>query len=429
MCIMKRVIITVLLGLSLFGCSFSEVESEPKNVVVQSLTDPCEPGATACEDSSLRTCLSNGTWSDPIACPSPEDPNLHQVGACLSNTCTVQCATNYDDCEPSQNGCESNLQITANHCGSCSRDCLDGPCSSAICQPVELTSGAWAIHRLALDESYIYWTEPLYTTGTVVRMPKSGGSPTILADGQPNARWITIANNKLYWTTTNIVNGFYKGSVQSMAMEGGTVTTIISGVNSLGGYANPVAIGANYVYWLDNYNIRKAPLTGGSTTTIWYGGYPSGFIASIVATPTYVYWGISDPVDSVKRAAVSNGVVSDVATNQENPYTLFVLDPYLYRVNTGTGYPYNGNISRTNMNTLVSETITTNETTPVQITSDGVYAYWTSGSGGSILRKAPVTGGSVETVTVSANGVRANIVVDGPYLYWTVNEQVVRVAK
>jgi hypothetical protein len=52
--------------------------------------------------------------------------------------------------------------------------------------------------NLAFDDKYVYWTDPA-AVGTIVRVPKSGGTPTIIArDAYPLA--IAVDANAVYWS-------------------------------------------------------------------------------------------------------------------------------------------------------------------------------------------------------------------------------------
>lgn len=54
------------------------------------------------------------------------------------------------------------------------------------------------IGSVATDEMYVYWTDQT-TVGTIMRVPKSGGTPTILArDTSPEA--IAVDSNAIYWS-------------------------------------------------------------------------------------------------------------------------------------------------------------------------------------------------------------------------------------
>src|SRR3982074_853641 len=55
--------------------------------------------------------------------------------------------------------------------------------------------GAW---RSAMDAANIYWTD--FDGGTVVQAPLRGGTPTVLASGQPGPCGIAVDRKWVYWS-------------------------------------------------------------------------------------------------------------------------------------------------------------------------------------------------------------------------------------
>lgn len=49
------------------------------------------------------------------------------------------------------------------------------------------------------DGAFLYWAE--YGRGRIMRAPKTGGAPIILACAQDKARALAVDANFVYWTT------------------------------------------------------------------------------------------------------------------------------------------------------------------------------------------------------------------------------------
>ncbi|WP_156338033.1 hypothetical protein [Chondromyces crocatus] len=107
----------------------------------------CNPGWGNCDGNPSNGCETNllssanhcGTCG--VACVMP-----NAVGACAAGGCVIAaCNPGYADCDGLvANGCEVNIQSSANHCGACGNTCsaangtaacLSGTCVVASCDP------------------------------------------------------------------------------------------------------------------------------------------------------------------------------------------------------------------------------------------------------------------------------------------------------
>src|SRR6185437_8550150 len=65
----------------------------------------------------------------------------HAAGICAGGACSRgACDPNFDDCDTTPgNGCETDLQTTTAHCGSCATGCTNAhgttSCAGGVCQP------------------------------------------------------------------------------------------------------------------------------------------------------------------------------------------------------------------------------------------------------------------------------------------------------
>jgi hypothetical protein len=91
--------------------------------------------------------------------------------------------------------------------GGLVEDSGDSGSSSRAGNPVTLASGRNQPWALALDSTYLYWTDD--GSGAVMKVPLAGGSPFTLAAGQDGAADIAVDSASVYWTT-------YGGTVMSV---------------------------------------------------------------------------------------------------------------------------------------------------------------------------------------------------------------------
>jgi hypothetical protein len=107
----------------------------------------CNPGFMECDGIPGDGCERN-IANDPNNCGDcmhmcPYGP--HSTAICTSGTCGLVCDSGYDDCDgdPST-GCEINLNVDTNNCGTCMHQCnlanafnacVGGHCDIVFCNP------------------------------------------------------------------------------------------------------------------------------------------------------------------------------------------------------------------------------------------------------------------------------------------------------
>jgi hypothetical protein len=74
--------------------------------------------------------------------------------------------------------------------------------------PMVLATGQASPVRMAFDDTNLYWTNSggnVPGTGSVMMVPKRGGTPVVLASGQSSPGAITVDSLALYWTTSTAI--------------------------------------------------------------------------------------------------------------------------------------------------------------------------------------------------------------------------------
>ena len=89
---------------------------------------------------------------------------------------------------------------------------------------------------LALDSSDVYWAVALPggdgghlagANGKIMSVPKTGGTPTVFAEGQPECGGLTVVGGSLYWTTAT-PGTLDAGFIVTAPIGGGAPSTLIS---------------------------------------------------------------------------------------------------------------------------------------------------------------------------------------------------------
>jgi hypothetical protein len=124
--------------------------------------------------------------------------------------------------------------------------------------PIVLASGLCNPPDIAVDSSNVYWTEQCNLTcadddsncavGTVMSVPIDGGPMTTIASGQAGPLWIAVDETSVYWTTTGCAYGSPDGTVMKAPRTGGgTPVTLASGEEG----PTALAVDETSVYWID----------------------------------------------------------------------------------------------------------------------------------------------------------------------------------
>ncbi len=104
----------------------------------------CDAGLANCDGAMANGCETDTRTSAANcgmcgrACPTP----AHAAPTCAGSTCGYTCLAGWGDCDGSAtNGCETDLAVTAAHCGRCGNACGSGVCAGSVCQAPTCTDG------------------------------------------------------------------------------------------------------------------------------------------------------------------------------------------------------------------------------------------------------------------------------------------------
>jgi hypothetical protein len=183
------------------------------------------------------------------------------------------------------------------------------------------TVGSGSIEDIAVDDSNIYWPDGADVNGAIMSIPKGGGVPATVASGQLNPFGVAIDDSYVYWT--NLEGG---NNVMRVSKSGGTPSTLESG---LGG-ALGIAVDSMHVYWVDQANggsLLYMPLDGGVVETIVSGQDPERNGIAFALDTLNVYLanfgsGASDGV--ILRVPLSGGTPATIASGEDGPTAIAV---------------------------------------------------------------------------------------------------------
>jgi hypothetical protein len=266
------------------------------------------------------------------------------------------------------------------------------------CLPGGGCSTGAAMRDLLLDNSNVYWfefdTAKGATGGSINSIAKAGGSVTTVVSGLQAVNDFVVDDSNVYWTEVDIASG--SGAIKTVPKTGGAVTVLAVGTppGFNGDVFTPdgIAVDSTFVYWQDiNPPLRRVPKMGGLAVEL-----PSlgGHRMVIDAGFTYVY-GVSGP--RVARYPLSGGSVQ-VLANWSGIYAdgdIWVDDKYVYGENLADAP--NGSVFEVPIGGGSPIFVVQNLKFPHSIAIDSSYIYYVGqaanpGPGG--VYKVPKAGGS-----------------------------------
>jgi hypothetical protein len=153
----------------------------------------CAAGQTACGG----VCVD--TSSDPEHCgdcnqpckPAPNGPAVCIMGQCQA-------------CPAGDLSCGAGLCVDATrdplNCGACNKICSPSEvCSGSACVPVSQATLATGqgVSGPKVDATDVYFSD--FILGTINKVPKAGGAPTIVAMNQGHATAVALDTDYVYW--------------------------------------------------------------------------------------------------------------------------------------------------------------------------------------------------------------------------------------
>jgi hypothetical protein len=137
--------------------------------------------------------------------------------------------------------------------------------------PASVASFAENIGQFAVSRTAVFWTT---AAGTVMKSDPAGGAPTMLASNLV-ADAIAVDDAAVYWSTdTELFKVATSGLGQPVPLA------------PLKGRISAIALGAMYVYWVDNGALLRTGLDGGSPELV----SSTGNATSVAIDSSGVYW-------------------------------------------------------------------------------------------------------------------------------------------
>jgi hypothetical protein len=330
------------------------------------------------------------------------------------------------DCTPSLATCNGKCVDTdkdAQHCGACGHDCLGGECTLGVCQPIEIANAQGREFIIAVDADFIYWGGDGAVVGKK-RIDNSGVITQLVpASGKEYAYFGALTATTLYWANDWKDNGVRGCALPSCA---GGPSLLISGTTPPGALT---------------YSASASTLYFPQGASIWHQPLPSGTAAKFVTTTnsprslqtddSFLYWAEYDAAAKtaeIRKAPLAGGSTSSLASSVKDFDDLAVYAKKMYVLTVPTGAsagPSNivtvalpngiGTASPTQFAPAGAESL--------KLTADASGVYWTQrdGTNGSI-RHCPLAGCTGDPEILAPSTTPWGITTDANAIYWTTED-------
>ena len=356
----------------------------------------CTLGAQSCDGTQPETCTGAGTWQ-PVGAPCSGDTPTCLAGACVGCTPkSTRCSGDASDL-----GLETCSDIgiwsAPVACPAASPTCSQaGDAGTCVCPAAETVCGGTCVD-LQTDSNNCG------ACGTACAGTCAAPEcfVTLGSGGDPYA--IAVDATDVYWTAAS------SGAVLKAPLVGGTPTTLAFGVRP-----DCIAVDATSVYWTDgSETVMSVPLGGGTPTTLATAQDGS---AGLAVDDTNVYWANAfggAGGGAVMKVPKGGGTAITLASGGD-PYAIVLDATNVYWTNGGT-------IMRVAKGGGTPTTLAISPGAPEGIAVDATSVYWTVtayGTATGTVMKVAVAGGMPITLA-SGQDEPSSIAVDSTDAYWT----------
>jgi hypothetical protein len=271
---------------------------------------------------------------------------------------------------------------------------------------------------LVLDATSVYWVNAgtnakKYHDGSVMKMPLSGGEPTVLASQEDSPNGLILTKTHVYWTTADWENN-QVGAIRSVPIGGGTVMTVVAGQPA------PQGIVSNDqdIYWVNagtppnhtDGSLNRMPLGGGAATPLATGQVRPFALA---VGDGRVFW-TNLKGGTVRSMALDGSDFREHASGQSNPWGIVASEGDLFWSELSAGRLWKLSLGESQPPALVANTAAI----LFSVDSSFVYSghYVAAATSGAVFR---TTRDGLQKTAIQKQDYPFASAVNNKHVYWT----------
>jgi len=103
------------------------------------------------------------------------------------------------------------------------------------------------LHTFFIDGNDLFVSYGSEKQMTIQRLPKTGGKPVPIVEGQDPANGFAIDAQNVYWSTDD--------TIFKVPRNGGSATKVVDKCE----HAHDIAVDSQYIYWTDRTRVQRMP--------------------------------------------------------------------------------------------------------------------------------------------------------------------------
>jgi hypothetical protein len=288
-------------------------------------------------------------------------------------------------------GFEEPLESSPLHCGRCDNDCRMGGCNAGRCSPAPTVLTEYPDRMpatrgvdIALDETRVYFLD--HDAGRIASVSKDGGDERVLITDVAESLSMTVGGDFVYFAMDSSSR---EGNARILRMPkaGGTATVVTVGQSSV----SDLTVVGGELYWLTATDVMRAEGGTGVPSVV---AKPVSGADGLAVDDSLVYWFTQDFAGDYEGVFAADrfgrGEKGRLAAF-ENPSSIAVSGSEIFATSLGSS----GVVARV----LPAEvTLAVDKGWPDNVAVDETHVYFAVEHYEAILQKVPRSGGIVTTI-------------------------------
>jgi hypothetical protein len=244
------------------------------------------------------------------------------------------------------------LSTDQEHCGACNRSCNTGACTEGVCKLGVYAQGLEKGYDLAIDGTTVYYTD--ISAGVVGRVTTDGQLEPLYT-GEVSPTLLEASGDTLVFVAS--------GEVKAGPAQGGTTTTLLSGIGNdkaMAASGTTIALASDTGVQLFTPGAWASQLDGGAS------------FSGVGVGASHIFWS-ETALGEIRYAELSGIVLGPLYTGRPSPLAVAAWDKLVF-------WSEGPVVMRGDVSLSAAQEIATSPSSITSITADDKGVYWTDAS-------------------------------------------------